>query len=799
MEPTTEQEAGPTVPAAPAPLVVVDSSPARIRTPLDLVRLCALVLIVLALAGLGTIGSNTSSGATEDVSSLLNDVPHVFIRALSLAGTFGALALPFAFMVREIIRGQPRRLIEALVTGLLAIAVTTGLDWVVTALPSQSLYDAFTRTGHHSGVRPLDAYLAALLAFVTVAGAAREPIWRWLFALATALYVVSAFTAGQASLLSLVSSLVIGMTVGVAVRYIAGNANERPDGQRIAAELGRRDITLVGLRRVVGDDDDHRTYQATTDGGDQLTVHVLDRDLIASGAVYSVYRLLRFRAEISAAQAISMERVAERRTLLAMLAAEARVPTPRLVAGVSCGPDAIVLAYSSVVGVPLTEPTDAQLNELWSSAARLHHNRVTHHGLTATSLLVDPAGHVLLPIPTDGYPFATDLRISLDRAQLLVTTAQLVGADRAVHSARLVLSDDQLASTLPVLQPIAIARDTRTALKKLPGLLDEVRDQIQDQTNHPPPELSRVERFQPRTVITIVAVIVAVYLLVGQLGTVDLATVFRSARWRWVPLVAVASVATYFAAALSLTGYVRERLSFLRTVLVQVAASFAGFVTPPSVGGLAVNIRYLRKANVSTTGAATSVGLSQVLNAVSHVLLLIVFAAATGTSAHNSLPIPGWAFVAIGGVVAAILVVLALPVTRRWLLARLLPPLREALPRLLNLVTDPIKLAEAVAGTFALNGAYIAALWCAARAFDGRLDFAAVAVIYLAGAAIASAAPTPGGLGAVEVALSTGLAAAGMASAAAISAVLLFRLLTFWLPVPFGWAALHWLQRRDAL
>jgi len=29
--------------------------------------------------------------------------------------------------------------------------------------------------------------------------------------------------------------------------------------------------------------------------------------------------------------------------------------------------------------------------------------------------------------------------------------------------------------------------------------------------------------------------------------------------------------------------------------------------------------------------------------------------------------------------------------------------------------------------------------------------------------------------------------------------VLLFRLLTFWLPVPFGWAALNYLERQQAL
>ena len=29
--------------------------------------------------------------------------------------------------------------------------------------------------------------------------------------------------------------------------------------------------------------------------------------------------------------------------------------------------------------------------------------------------------------------------------------------------------------------------------------------------------------------------------------------------------------------------------------------------------------------------------------------------------------------------------------------------------------------------------------------------------------------------------------------------MLLFRLLTFWLPVPFGWVALNYLERKDAI
>ncbi|MEO9237969.1 MAG: lysylphosphatidylglycerol synthase transmembrane domain-containing protein [Jatrophihabitantaceae bacterium] len=778
---------------------IIDTAAARIRQPLDLARLSVLLLIALLLTAIGIIARDTSRGANDDLARLLSEVPHVFIRAFSLLTAFGALAVPLAFMAREIVRGQTRRLIEALLTGVLAILVVEGLDRVVANFPTSRLYEALTRVGTGGSVRPFDTYLVALLAFVAVTGVAADPLWSGLLVAVTALYVLSVFTATQASLLSLGLSLVIGSAVGIAVRYAAGRVSRRPDAEQLVAALASRDISLASFERVASAEEAGRVYLARTPEGRELAVHVLDRELIASGAVYNLYRLIRIRKEIAPAPALSLERVAEHRSLLSMAAAAADVPIPALLAGVRCGPDAIVLVYEHHRSAPLRAPTAAQLDELWRVASRLHRNRVTHRGLTATEVRVDELGGLLLPIPQDGTSFATDLRISLDRVQLLISTATLAGVEAAVASARRVLTEAELAATIPVLQPIALTRQTREAVRHDAGLIDAVREAITGSVPVYTQELVRVERVRPRTIVSIVAILVAGYLIVGQLGSVDLATVLSQARWRWVPLVLAASAASYLAAALSLTGYVRERLSFPRTTLVQLAASFAGFVTPPSVGGLAINIRYLRKARVSIAGSATSVGLSQVVNGVSHVLLLIAFAAATGASARHSLPIPGWAFGAIGALVALAALALAVPVTRRWLLARLLPPLREAMPRLLNLVTNPVKLAEGVLGAVLLNGCYIAALWFSVHAFAGGVRVPQVAVVYLAGAAIASVAPTPGGLGAVEVALSTGLAAAGMASAAAISAVLLFRLATFWLPVPVGWLALNWLQHRDAI
>jgi uncharacterized membrane protein YbhN (UPF0104 family) len=800
MDVGTETMTGPAQPSqGSAGLVIVETRQARLHRPLDLIRLTARALILVLLAGLAIVARETSEGASADLARLLDHVPTAVVAVLRVASAFGALAAPLAMIAREIVRGYRLRLIEAVLTGLLAVGIVEGINRLLSAFPASSLYLALTRVPGGTSAQPLDTYLTALFAFAAVLGIGDTPGWRRLLPAVTAVYVLTAFISTRASLESLVLSPVLGLVIGTAVRYLAGSVNERPDGRRIAAELGRRGIRVVRLEERTPGPEGRREYLATTPDGTRLSVRVLDRDRIASGAAYNLYRILRLRAELAPSPTLSLERVAEHSSLLSMAAAATGIRTPQLIAGLPCGPDAVVLVYEWLPGAVLRDPTDAQLDDLWSSAGRLHARSVTHRGLTADAILADPDGRVVLPVPVNGAIFAGDLRVSLDRAQLLITTAQLAGPERAVGAARRQLTDDELAAVLRVLQPLALPSATRRAVRRDSGLLEALRTEIEKQTDLRHPELVNVERFRPRVVLSIAAVLVAAYLIVTQLTSVDLATVFAHAAWQWVPFVVLASALTYVAAALSLTGYVKEKLPFSRTILAQLAASFAGFVTPPAVGGLALNARYLQRAGVPPAGIATGLGLSQAVNAASHVVLLIAFAAATGVSANEGLPVPGWAFLVLAAVAGLLLLALAIPVVRRWFAARLLPPLRQSLSRLLDLLTTPSKLAQALLGALALNGAYIAALWFAVRAFDDSIGIAAAAVVYLAGAAVGSVAPTPGGLGAVEVALSTGLVAVGVPSTAAVSGVLLFRLATFWLPVPLGGLALRRLRLRNVV
>src|SRR5690606_14064214 len=124
---------------------------------------------------------------------------------------------------------------------------------------------------------------------------------------------------------------------------------------------------------------------------------------------------------------------------------------------------------------------------------------------------------------------------------------------------------------------------------------------------------------------------------------------------------------------------------------------------------------------------------------------------------------------------------------------------RRGMSRLLDVLSRPRKLAEAVGGVLLQTLALVVCFYASIRAVGGRSDFAGLAVVQMVGQTVGSAAPTPGGLGAVEAALSAGVTALGTPAAVAVPGVLLFRIISFWLPMLPAWLLWTQLQRREIL
>jgi glycosyltransferase 2 family protein len=242
-------------------------------------------------------------------------------------------------------------------------------------------------------------------------------------------------------------------------------------------------------------------------------------------------------------------------------------------------------------------------------------------------------------------------------------------------------------------------------------------------------------------------------------------------------------------------------VSFKNLVILQVANSFAATTTPAGFGGLALSTRFLQKAGLGSVRATAAVALQQVVQVITHVVLLIIFSAAAGASTDLSHFVPSAtvlyliAGLALGLVGAFLLV----PVLRRWLATAVRPRLNEVMSDLVKLAREPQRLALIVLGCGTTTVGAALALWASIQAFGGGTTFLTVTIVTMVGGTLASSAPTPGGVGAVEAALIGGLAAFGLRSAVAVPSVLLYRVSTCWLPVFIGWPVMRWLTKKDMI
>jgi glycosyltransferase 2 family protein len=352
---------------------------------------------------------------------------------------------------------------------------------------------------------------------------------------------------------------------------------------------------------------------------------------------------------------------------------------------------------------------------------------------------------------------------------------------------------------LSLLQPVVLVRSTRHELRRRRDVLPTVRKLLLEAVPDAEITPAQLQRIRPRALFTLVASVVAVYLLAGELAKHNFASLLRAADWRWALAALGLSAATYVGASLSVSGFVSEKLGFFRTTLVQLASSFITLVTPTAVGGVALNVRYLQRKKIPAPAAVASIGVSQVVAFVLHATLLVVFGVITGAGAQNPFHPPVWAYFVAGGLVAVAGVVLALPAGRRLVRARLSPTFGQVVPRLVELAQRPAKLAEGIGGALLLNISYIFCLAASVAAFGGSVPIAKIGFVYLSAVVLSSVVPTPGGIGVTEVLLTTGLTTAGVPGGIALSATLLFRLVTFLLPVPFGWVALNYLERHKDL
>ena len=766
--------------------------------------LFALVVLVSAVS-LGTVAVGTASGLEQDLVGVGGALPRVLLQLISWSGGIGLLVLLMVKGVDLVLRSRSWQLLEAVAAAGFGALLALLLQRLILDGHLGDVLAALTKGLPSNGrTEPIDGLILASVAFFTVSGVGGRSVLRKAAVVVVGSAILSGFLSGGVTALALFVSAIIGWIVGLTAHVAFGVASNRPTGTDVAASLIRCGLHLTRLELVESAPSAGRRYAGWGPKG-PMDIHVLDRDSFGTAASRRLLRRLRLRGPSARGPSLTVRGAVEHQALMAMAVAKAGVRAPELLAAAEVGPFAAVLAYRPAEGSALDESgsqdlSDTDLAAFWHLLDLLQRAQIAHRGLSADSLLLDEHGAASLRETGTGDIAAADLSLRIDVAQFLTTMALLVGPYRAVVSGVSSLGSQTIVKALPLLQTVAMGASTRSALRAHKGLLRRVRELVLELAPEgEPSEPIELRRLTPRTLLTVLGGGIAAYLLLTQLAQVNIGQVLADAQWGWAVAVLGFTGLTITGASLVITGAVPAKLSFVRTYLTQLAVAFSGLVAPSAIGNIALNLRYLQRAGVDPAVAGGSVGLAQLAQFSSYFLLLLLSSVLAGTGPQASFTPPLPAVIGLIVVVALLVLTLTVPAGRRLVIGRFLPVVRRVVPRVVAIFQDPRKVMTLFSGALLLDMSFVAALTCATRAFGATPTIASVAVVYFAGAIIGSAVPTPGGLGGVEAALSAGLVAVGLNPGIAVSSVLLFRLCTYWLPIPFGWASLSYLQRVAAI
>jgi glycosyltransferase 2 family protein len=290
----------------------------------------------------------------------------------------------------------------------------------------------------------------------------------------------------------------------------------------------------------------------------------------------------------------------------------------------------------------------------------------------------------------------------------------------------------------------------------------------------------------------------AAYVLLPELeGLYQSLGTLEAADPRWLLAGAGIVALRYVMTVVSLQMAVGRPIPFGPTLLVQVSTSFIGRLTPEGVGWLVLNQRYLERLGIGRASALAAITLKVLAGGVMRLAITAAVAMMAGASGLFEVQIPNaWPYF-----ILVVLVVLIIAVMLRSVLGsavgRVMAPVVAGGKDLLGVFRQPVRAVVLLGSSAALTVANALALMAGLMAFGVDASLVQVSAVYLGATAVAAASPTPGNLGAVEVALTAGLTAIGIASAPAVAAVVVYRLLTFWLPLLPGFIAFRYLQHRQ--
>ena len=768
----------------------------------DIIRVILATIAVITVFAASVITRSQWAALEQSISDIVTVLPTNVANIVYLVYGVAIVTLPFWILVGVVATRQWRLLAGYVTAGLIAL-IALSITEAGVVFPKWDLEEFAPSRLDSFSSQFLDdpRWIAMLAAIQTVASPWLPPKWRrawWtlLLAFVPIHLLVSAVVPARSMF-----GLVVGWLVGSLVVWVVGTPALEVPLESVVRELGRHGYRTTALTVIRPAGQGPTMLAAACPPRPDVIVELYGSHQRTRGALAQVWRWLTFRSSENVALFGSMRRAVEHRALMSVAADRVGLSAhePIALTQLERGWQLLIRSQSRGRTLDAVVAEDVDLPDVWHTVNRLHANQIAHGDLRATEIRLDGSR-----VQFDNFAWAelgpTESLKSSDHAQLLLTTAHVAGPGRAVSAAVDAVGKDAVIAATARLTRSALPTRVRKTVPDASKLMKSVRTEAQRVTDTESIRVAQVTRFSRNQIIQLVLIIGLVYVAYPTLiEAPTFVSEIGAANWWWGLFGIVVSALTYIGAAAALWACAMEQIRFRDLVWMEFANTFAATTTPAGVGGLALSVRFLQKGGLGAARATAAVALQQGVQVVTHVFLLIVLSFFAGRSTDVSHFVPSTTvLLLIGGVLLGVVgAVLLVPRLRHWVYAGVGKQAKDLFVEFGQLGRDPVRASLIIGGCAATTLGAAAVLWATVHAFDGDSSFLTCAIVTMIGGTLASAAPTPGGVGAVEAALIGGLTALGLDSQIAVPAVLLYRVITCWAPVLIGWPILRKFQRDD--
>ena len=728
---------------------------------------------------------------------LLRELPDWAITLLGGVFALTSLFVVFLVVTALVARDRPGLVRDLLVAGAGAVVVAMVTGKVVTG--HWPAWEGIVNgAGPHFPVLRLAVVTAVTM---TAAPHVVRPMRRLGF-VAIVFTAIAAVALDLGSLAAVVGGFGIGLGVAAIVHLAWGSPAGAPSRFRVRAALERLGLDVGYFTEIPADRGVLRLGCTAADGR-ALDVKVYGRDAADTQLLARAWRFLWFRHGVGSL-AVTRSQLVEHEALLMLLAARAGATTADLVATGATASGDQLLVVTPPFGAGVVPLGEEHLGSLWAQMDALVAAGIAHGRIDPAHVVGGPDGATAIVGWSSGVVEVAGTGGQADTAAALALTATIVGVDGAVALAREHAGNDRLVPAMAFLQSVAFTPALRKRVKEAHVDLDALRAAVATESGTTVPELAKLQRVKWTSLLMTAVTLVAVWFVIGQVADIGWSTIqqsFQGATWGWLLLALFVGQLPRFADAIVVLGACDQPLAYGPTVALEMSVSFINLAVPSTAARVALEVRFFQKQGVGTAKALTFGALSSVSLFITQLAILIVTVGFGLTSLDFNLDAGGSAstvgvLLAISAiaVVVGVLVVVAVRRLRDWVLNLL----SEAFDALRGLGSIR-RWGPLFGGNLLGQILFPLTLGLCVEAFGYHVSLVNLMAINVMVSFFAGLMPVPGGIGVTEAALTAGLVAAGVPQAAALSAVLIYRMIVFYLPPIWGWFTLRWLRNHEYL